>query len=368
MFSKNELRYTLALQRVPYLGDATAKKLILKVGSAEGVFKERKKTLLKIKGIGPFKLRALSKKIPLREAEKEMDFMEKNDVRYCYFLDKNYPEKLKHCNDGPLLYFQKGNINLHHDKILSIVGARKITSYGKSFCEELIHELSPLNPIIISGFAYGVDITAHKSAIDNGLQTIACLAHGHNQIYPKIHTKHVNNVLENGGFISEFWSSDPFTKNNFLKRNRIIAGISEATIIIESAEKGGSLVTADIANSYHREVFALPGRANDEQSKGCNNLIKTQQAHLITSAADLIYILGWELTTKTQKQSQKKLVAELSNDETIVFNYLNEKKKALLDVISIQCSIPAHKLAAILLSLELKGVIRPTPGKMFEVI
>ena len=367
MFSKNELRYTLALQRVPYLGDATAKKLILKVGSAEGVFSEKKRNLLKIKGIGPFKLRALSKKIQLREAEKEIEFMKKNDVKYRYFLDENYPEKLKHCNDGPILYFQKGKINLHHNKIISIVGTRKITSYGKSFCEELIDELSPLNPIIISGFAYGVDITAHKSAINNGLQTIACLAHGHNQIYPKVHTKYVNNVLENGGFISEFWSSDPFTKNNFLKRNRIIAGIAEATIIIESAEKGGSLVTADIANSYHRDVFALPGRANDTQSKGCNNLIKSQQAHLITSAADLIYMLGWEVENKTKKQSQTLLFEELSKDENVVFNYLKEKEKALLDVISIECDIPTFKLAAILLSLELKEIIRPLPGKLFEI-
>ena len=368
MLTKNELRYTLALQRVPNLGDAMAKRLILKVGSAEGIFKEKKGNLLKIKGIGPYKLKALSEKIQLNDAEKEMEFMEKNAIKYCYFLDKHYSKNLKHCNDGPILYFQKGNINLHQNKIISIVGTRKITSYGKSFCEKLIYDLSALNPIIVSGFAFGVDITAHKSAIDNGLQTIACLAHGHNQMYPKFHTKYVDSVKKSGGFITEFWSSDSFEKNNFLKRNRIIAGLSEATIIIESAKKGGSLVTADIANSYHRDLFALPGRANDPQSVGCNNLIKTQQAHLITSAADLIYILGWELATKTQKQSQKKLVVELSNDETIVFNYLNEKKKVLLDVISIQCNIPAHKLAAILLSMELKGVIRPTPGKMFEVI
>lgn len=306
MLTKNELRYTLALQRVPNLGDAMAKRLILKVGSAEGIFKEKKGNLLKIKGIGPYKLKALSEKIQLNDAEKEMEFMEKNAIKYCYFLDKHYSKNLKHCNDGPILYFQKGNINLHQNKIISIVGTRKITSYGKKFCEKLIYDLSALNPIIVSGFAFGVDITAHKSAIDNGLQTIACLAHGHNQIYPKFHTKYVDSVKKSGGFITEFWSSDSFEKNNFLKRNRIIAGLSEATIIIESAKKGGSLVTADIANSYHRDLFALPGRANDPQSVGCNNLIKTQQAHLITSAADLIYILGWELATKTQKQSQKK--------------------------------------------------------------
>ena len=235
MLTKNELRYTLALQRVPNLGDAMAKRLILKVGSAEGIFKEKKGNLLKIKGIGPYKLKAVSEKIQLNDAEKEMEFMEKNAIKYCYFLDKHYSKNLKHCNDGPILYFQKGNINLHQNKIISIVGTRKITSYGKSFCEKLIYDLSALNPIIVSGFAFGVDITAHKSAIDNGLQTIACLAHGHNQIYPKFHTKYVDSVKKSGGFITEFWSSDSFEKNNFLKRNRIIAGLSEATIIIESA-------------------------------------------------------------------------------------------------------------------------------------
>ena len=368
MLSKNELRYTLALQRVPNLGDTTAKKLLSLVGSAEAIYKEKKATLLKIDGVGAFKLKELSEKIQLDEADAELQYIEANKIEYSYFQDKLYPEKLKHCIDGPILFFHSGNIDLQNKKIISVVGTRNATSYGKSFCEKLIEDLSPLNPIIVSGLAYGIDITAHKAAMANNLQTIACLAHGFNQIYPKTHKKYINKIEENGGFITEFWSSDAFDRNNFLKRNRIIAGMSQATIVIESSEKGGSLVTADIANSYNREVFALPGRATDSHSKGCNNLIKTQQAHLFTSAADVIYMLGWELKNTHTKPQQTQLFVELTDDEKTIFNFLKDREKELLDIIAIECKTPAYKVASILLAMELKGVIRPLPGKLFEVV
>lgn len=367
MLSKKELLYTLALQRVPNLGDTSAKKLIQAVGSAEGVFKEKKSRLLRIEGIGHIKLKELRSDLQLPEAEEEVAFIEENNIEYCYFLDKNYPDGLKHCLDGPILFFQKGNIDIKNKKLISIVGTRNATTYGISFCEKLLEDIAPLNPVIISGFAYGIDITAQKKAMDLGLQTIGCLAHGFNQIYPKSHKKYVAKMEENGGFITEFWSNDSFDRNNFLKRNRIIAGISEATIVIESAEKGGSLVTADIANSYNREVFAVPGRTNDSQSQGCNNLIKSQQAHLLSSAADLIYHLGWEIEEK-KKPKQTQLFVELTDEEKIIWNYLKEKDKELLDVIALDCNLPTFKIASILLNMELKGVIRPLPGKMFQVI
>ncbi len=367
MLSKKELLYTLALQRVPNLGDTSAKKLIQAVGSAEGVFKEKKSRLLRIEGIGHIKLKELRSDLQLPEAEEEVAFIEENNIEYCYFLDKNYPDGLKHCLDGPILFFQKGNIDIKNKKLISIVGTRNATTYGISFCEKLLEDIAPLNPVIISGFAYGIDITAQKKAMDLGLQTIGCLAHGFNQIYPKSHKKYVAKMEENGGFITEFWSNDPFDRNNFLKRNRIIAGISEATIVIESAEKGGSLVTTDIANSYNREVFAVPGRTNDSQSQGCNNLIKSQQAHLLSSAADLIYHLGWEIEEK-KKPKQTQLFVELTDEEKIIWNYLKEKDKELLDVIALDCNLPTFKIASILLNMELKGVIRPLPGKMFQVI
>ncbi|RLD30636.1 MAG: DNA-protecting protein DprA [Bacteroidetes bacterium] len=368
MLSNNELLCTLALQRVPNLGDISAKKLLSVVGSAEGIFQEKRVNLLKIDGIGNLKLQGLSKKLLLAEAEEELKFIRDNQISCCYFLDSTYPDRLKHCLDGPILFFEKGNIDLKCKKILSNVGKRRATTQGIAFCEKLVEDLVPLNPVIVSGFAYGIDITAQRAAIDHGLQTIGCLAHGLNQIYPKTHKRYVSKVEENGGFITEFWSDDPFDRNNFLKRNRIIAGLSEATIVIESAEKGGSLVTADIANSYDREVFAAPGRATDSQSQGCNNLIKTQQAHLLTSAADIIYMLGWELEDSNPKPRQTKLFAELSEEEIIIWKHLKNRDKELLDTIALECRLPTFKVASLLLNMELKGVVRPLPGKLFQCI
>jgi len=225
-----------------------------------------------------------------------------------------------------------------------------------------------LNPVIVSGFAYGVDVTAHKAAMENGLQTIACLAHGLNQVYPKTHKKYISTIKENGGLMTEFWSSDVFDRTNFLKRNRIIAGLSEATIVIESAEKGGSLITADIANSYNREVFAVPGRITDRQSKGCNDLIKTQQAHLLASAADLIFMLGWEIKERTPKETQTQLFISFTDEEKLIWDYLKKQDKELLDIIALECKMPTSKVATVLLNLELKGAIQPLPGKLFQVI
>ena len=363
----SELLYYLALQRVPNLGDRSAKKLIHAVGSAEAVFKEKKAHLLKIDGIGDFKLNGLFSKNHLESAEIEINFMTSHNVSYAGFLEPHYPERLKHCPDGPIMVFYSGNINLNNRKVISVVGTRKASSYGISACEKIIEDLAPLNPIIVSGFAYGIDITAHKAAIKNKLQTIACLAHGLNQIYPKVHSKYKTQIEQNGGFITDFGSTVPFEKNNFLKRNRIIAGLSEATIIIESAEKGGSLVTADIANSYNREVFALPGRNSDRQSIGCNNLIKSQQAHLITHAADIIYILNWELGDNLPKPIQKQLFVELNEEEKIIFRFLKNNPKTVLDLIALGCEMPTFKVASLLLNMELKGVVKPLPGKLFEL-
>ncbi|WP_072400350.1 DNA-processing protein DprA [Flaviramulus basaltis] len=366
--TENNLLYTLALQQVPNIGDITAKRLINHCGSAEEVLKEKKQNLLKIDGIGAVMLEALFKKSYLKEAEKEIDFIKANNIKAFYFNDKNYPEKLKHCIDGPILLFQSGNIDLENRHIISIVGARKITSNGIAFCESLVEALVPYNPVIISGFAYGTDITAHKAAMKHNLQTIGCLAHGLNTIYPQVHKKYMVEVEKNGGFLTDFWSTDKLDRNNFLKRNRVIAGISEATIVIESAEKGGSLVTADIANSYNRDVFAVPGRTTDLQSVGCNNLIKHQKAHMLSSPLDVPYILNWQLENDKKPAIQKQLFVELDATEKVIYNYLKENEKQQLDGIAINCNLPIFKVASVLLTMELKGVIRPLPGKLFEVI
>ncbi len=356
----------LKLQATKNVGDIIAKKLIAATGNVEQVFKESKNTLHKINGIGAHVTNHLFSTENEKRAEEELNYIIKENIAFSYFLNDDYPQNLKHCIDAPILFFKDGKINLNSQKIISIVGTRNITSYGRDFCNQIIEDLKNYNPIIVSGFAYGTDICAHKTAIKNNLQTIGVLAHGFKTIYPKTHKKYISDVNKNGGFITEFWHNEQPLRENFLKRNRIVAGLSKATIIIESAKKGGSLVTADIANSYNRDVFALPGRANDIYSIGCNNLIKNNQAHLLSSAYDIVKMLNWDLS-KTSTPKQKELFISLTKIEQKIYDYLQENGKQLLDVIALNCDIPVYKLSAILIQMELKGVIKPLPGKLFEI-
>jgi DNA processing protein len=365
---EEKLLAILRLQKSKAIGDILAKKLIVHIGDVEQIFKEKTATLQKINGIGNHVLKHLFDQKNAQLAEKELHYIQTNKIEYSYFLDNDYPINLQNCIDSPILFFKDGNINLNNPKIISVVGTRNMSSYGRDFCIKIIEDLAEYNPIIVSGFAYGVDICAHKAAIKNNLQTIAVLAHGFEQIYPKVHKKYINEVNENGGFLTEFWSEEQPLRENFLKRNRIVAGISKATIIVESAEKGGSLVTADIANSYDRDVFAVPGRTTDLYSRGCNSLIKNNKATLLTSAKDIVKMLNWDITEKPKKVIQKQLFIELSDTEQKIYDLLSEKGAKLLDVISIECNIPIYQLSSILLQMELKGVTKPLPGKMFELM
>ncbi len=364
---EEDLLAVLALSKVEGIGAISAKKLINHFGSAKAVLKMKSTELASIDGIGSVMLRNLKDKTIFEKAEQELKFIQNKGVKVSFFQDADYPDRLKHCIDGPLVLFSSGNIDLKNRKIISIVGTRQITSYGHDFCKNLISELAPLNPIIVSGYAYGVDIVAHLAAIDNNLQTIGVLAHGLNQIYPKSHSKYSARMEENGGFITEFWSSSNPDKENFVRRNRIVAGISEATIVIESADKGGSLITANMANDYNRDVFAVPGRMTDKYSQGCNNLIKTQKANLLSSAADLIYILNWDIA-KESKSVQKQLFVTLDFEEQKVYDYLIKNGKEILDIIALHCDFPIYRISGLLLNMELKGLIRPLPGKLFEAI
>ncbi|MFM2368613.1 MAG: DNA-protecting protein DprA [Bacteroidota bacterium] len=364
---EQDLFYLLALQRVEGVGDIMAKKLITHCGNAEEVFNTKTGQLAAIDGVGSMLLKNLKDKSVFEKANQELQYINSNDINVVYFQEDGYPERLKHCIDGPLLLFTSGNINLKNKKIISIVGTRQITSYGIEFCRKLIEDLAPLDPIIVSGFAYGVDIVAHQLAMEHNLQTIGVVAHGLNQIYPKTHKKYVAKVEQNGGFMTEFWSSSNPDKENFVRRNRIVAGMTEATIVIESADRGGSLITANMANDYNRDVFAVPGRVTDKYSQGCNNLIKTQKANVLTSAADLIYILNWDIQ-KESKPVQKQLFVSLDDDEQKVYDYLLKTGKELMDIIALRCDFPIYKISGMLLNMELKGVIRPLPGKLFEAI
>jgi DNA processing protein len=364
---EQDLFHLLALQRVEGVGDIMTKKLLTHFGDAASVFKAKASQLAAIDGVGSVLLKNLKDKSIFEKANQEIQFIQSNDIKAFYFQDEDYPERLKHCIDGPVVLFSSGNIDLKKGKIISIVGTRQITSYGIEFCRKLIEDLAPLDPIIVSGFAYGVDIVAHQLAMENNLQTIGVVAHGLNQIYPKPHKKYVAKMEQNGGFMTEFWSSSNPDKENFVRRNRIVAGMSEATIVIESADRGGSLITANMANDYNRDVFAVPGRVTDKYSQGCNNLIKTQKANVLTNAADLIYILNWELE-KESKPIQKQLFVTLETDEQKVYDYLLKTGKEVMDIIALHCDFPIYKISGLLLNMELKGVIRPLPGKLFEAI
>ena len=368
--TEQDLFHLLALQQVEGVGDIMAKKLIHHCGNVSAIFESKSSQLAAIDGVGSVLIKNLNNKSIFEKAEQELEFIKSNEIKVDCFQDENYPERLKHCIDGPLLLFSSGNIDLKNKKIISIVGTRQITSYGMEFCRKLIEDLAPLDPVIVSGFAYGVDIFAHQLAVEHNLQTIGVVAHGLNQIYPKTHKKYVAKVEQNGGFMTEFWSSSNPEKENFVRRNRIVAGISEATIVIESADRGGSLITANLANDYNRDVFAVPGRTTDKLSQGCNNLIKTQKANLVTSAADLVYILNWDIQTiasksrNDKKPVQKQLFVTLEPDEQKVYDFLLKTGKELMDIIALRCDFPIYKISGMLLNMELKGVIRPLPGKL----
>ncbi len=365
--SEQELFYLLALTKIEGVGDIVAKKLISNCGSAESIFNSKSLKISTIDGVGTYLLKNLKDKTAFEKAEKELKFIKNNDINVVNFQQENYPDKLKHCIDGPILLFTSGNIKINQKRVISIVGTRQVTAYGSEFTKKLIEDLATLDPIIVSGFAYGVDIVAHQAAMEHNLQTIGIVAHGLNQIYPKVHKKYVAKMEKNGGFMTEFWSNSEPVRENFVRRNRIVAGMSEATIVIESAEKGGSLITATLANDYNRDVFAVPGRSTDKLSQGCNNLIKTQKANLLTSAADLVYQLNWDIQ-KDLKPVQKQLFVTLEPDEQNIYDFLNTNGKELLDIIALECNFPVYKLSVILFNMEIKGVVRPLPGKLFEAI
>jgi len=362
MITDKEIKYTIALYRTKGVGLQRAKKLISAFGSAVEVFFARKVDIINIAGKNM--LKDFPNNDTLEFADKELEYIKQNNITFLRFDDDEYPFLLKQLYDGPLYIMLKGNFKLNAGRFISIVGTRNITGYGRGFCEKLVEELAPYNPTIVSGLAYGVDITAHKAAVKNNLQTIAIVAHGLNQIYPKSHASYANRIQENGAILSEFNTDKIPDREHFPQRNRVIAGISKTTIVIEAAQKGGALITAELANEYNRDVFALPGRVGDYFSAGCNNLIKQNKAILITSPSDIISYLGWDI--EKPKSIQKSLFIDTTVEEDIIIKALLTKDLEL-DNLSIITEIPIYKVVTILLSLELKGLVKPTPGKIFQL-
>jgi len=362
-----ELKYQISITLIPGIGDILAKKLIAYCGSAEGVFKEKKQNLLRINGVGDAIAQAIINQNVYKRAEEEIEFIHKHNIRPLFYLEKSYPSRLKNCYDSPVMLYYKGNSNLNHQKVISIVGTRNMTEYGKAICEKLVQDLVAHSPIIVSGLAYGVDICAHKAALNNNLETVGVLAHGLDRIYPSLHKSTAEKMLQQGGLITDFLSKTNPDRENFPKRNRIVAGMADAVIVVEAGNKGGALITADIANSYNRDVFAVPGKLNDTYSQGCNRLIKTNKAALIESMKDLEYLLGWQLND-AKKAEQKKLFLTLNKEEEILVDLLRAKGNLPIDELCFESNISLSKLSMLLLNLEFNGVLKSLPGKVYQLI
>jgi len=370
------LKYKIGITLIKGIGSNLAKNLIAYIGSVEGVFKEKQQNLAKIPGIGE----AVSKQIAseymshdaLNRAEKEIEFITKNNIQTYYYTDRDYPFRLKECPDSPLLIYSKGNCNLNNGKFIGIVGTRNATETGKDNCKKLIADLSNAlpNAIIVSGLAYGVDICAHKTALDVGLPTIGVIGHGLDRIYPDVHRPTAVKMVQEGALLTEYLSQTNPDKQNFVQRNRIIAGLSDAIVVVESGTKGGALITAEIANDYNRDVFAFPGRVSDEWSKGCNALIKNNKASLIESADDILRFMSWEKQDLNAKPTvQTALFRDLSNEEQGIVSILRQNQEGIqFNELAIQLEKPISKISSLLLEMEFKGLVRCFPGNLYKIV
>lgn len=367
----SSLLYNIGITLLPGIDSINSKNLIAYCGSAELVFKAKKSQLEKIPGIGSITAEAITHKDIVKEAltraEKEIKFIEKEDIHTLLFTDTAYPFRLKQCEDSPVLLYTKGQMNMNAERMISIVGSRRATDYGKKITEQLIEELTNYNVVVVSGLAYGIDICAHRKAIKNNLATLAVVAHGLDNLYPTDHYSTSCKMLENGGLITEFISETKIAPEYFPRRNRIVAGMTEATIVIEASVKSGALITSELANSYDRDVFAVPGRLNDSTSSGCNRLIKTNKAALIESAQDVIQALNWDIKEKKKPLAKKKLFQELSNEEELLVGIIHEKESIHIDELSITCKYPMSKTSMLLLNLEFSGIVKSLPGKMYTL-
>ncbi len=365
-----EKLYQIALTQIEGIGSVFFRQLINYCGSAEEVFKANDKKLLQIPNIGNTIIASLKSKKNLQNAENILQKAEKQGVTLLFSTDKNYPQRLKSLYDAPAILYFKGKGNLDNLRSIGIVGTRQATDYGKRTTEEIVENLKTYNPLIISGLAYGIDIAAHKAALDNQLPTIAVMASGIDVIYPTQHEKYIENMMEMGGLLSENSFGMQPIRNMFLSRNRIIAGLSDALVVVESAKKGGAMVTAEFANNYHRDVFAIPGALNNRYSEGCNKLIKENKANIFTGINDIVEALNWDLDEPKNPKFTKKENLDLSmfsEDESKVIATLRQNGEMQIDDLSWQTQIPLNRLASLLLNLEFQGIVKALVGKKFTL-
>jgi DNA processing protein len=364
----SELLYRVALTKIPKVGAITAKNLISHCGSAENVFKVPKKELVLIPNVGPSIADNIVKQDVLRWAEKEMLFIEKNEIKALCYSDKNYPQRLKEEYDAPALLYYKGNAELNHGRTIGIVGTRKPSGYGVRICEEITEGLKQYNPLIISGLAFGVDITAHRRCVAMGIPNIGVMGHGLQRMYPTEHRETARQMTENGGLLTEYPSDQDPDREHFPMRNRIIAGMSDVLIVVETALSGGSMITANVAVNYGRELCAVPGRAGDKNAAGCNNLIRLNKAKLVESAEDIAKLMQWKDLDET-KVIQSQLFVQLTDNQQLVINVMQQSEGGvMIDALAYQTQLSQSTIASLLLELEFKGMVRALPGKRFTTI
>jgi DNA processing protein len=363
----NDLLYQIALTLLPNIGDVHAKALVNIYGDAESIFKAKLKELESLEGIGTVRANSIKAFTDFRSSEDEIKFIEQYKIKPLFINDKEYPQRLLNCYDSPALLYYRGNADLNVSKIISVVGTRNFSEYGKTVCEKLVEELQQPDILVVSGLAFGIDTISHKAALKNGHQTIGVLAHGLDRIYPPPNKNLAKQMVEQGGLLTEFISNTNPDKQNFPKRNRIVAGMCDALLVVESGKKGGSLITAELANSYNKDVFAIPGRTNDTKSEGCNYLIKNNKASLVTCANDLLELMNWNETKKGVHKKQRELFIELTADEKKVIDILQTQDTIQIDQLYFKSALSSSAVAAALLSLEMQGILLSLPGKVFKL-
>lgn len=363
----NDLLYQIALTLVPNIGDVHAKILVNTFGDAASIFKARKKDLENIEGIGTVRANSIKAFDNFTSSEEEIKFIEQYKITPLFLTDDNYPQRLLNCYDSPTLLYYRGTANLNTSRIISIVGTRNNSDYGKNICEKLIEDLQDENILIVSGLAFGIDTIAHKAALKNNLQTIGVLAHGLDKIYPVQNKALAKQMIEQGGLLTDYLSYTNPDKQNFPKRNRIVAGMCDALVVIESGKKGGSLITAELGNGYNKDVFAFPGKTTDARSEGCNYLIKNNKAFLITNAADILELMNWTQKKKSSAKKQRELFIELTDNEKIIVDLLTKNDTIQIDELYIKSGLSSSAMAAALLQLEMQNIVASLPGKVYRL-
>ncbi|MFP5041957.1 DNA-processing protein DprA [Parasediminibacterium sp. JCM 36343] len=364
---ENDILYQIALTQINGIGVVQAKLLLEHFGNAATIFTAPRKTLGAVEGIGEIRANAIKNFTDFKAIEEEINFCGKHHIEILFLTDAKYPKRLLHCYDAPTVLYYRGTANLNTARTVSIIGTRLNTDYGKQVTEQLVHGLKDQQALIVSGMAFGIDAIAHKAAVQQGLSTVGVLAHGLDTIYPAQHKGLAKDMLLNGGLLTEFPRLTKPDKHNFPRRNRIVAGMADATVVVETAAKGGSMITAELAYNYNRDLFAVPGKITDSKSTGCLKLIQQNKAAIYTDVAQLMETMGWH-QKKTTPKKQRELFIDLSEDEKTIVAILQTKETVHIDELYHQSGLSSSSVASAMLTLELQNVIVSLPGKMYRMM